>query len=481
MRSGTSVAHTFSYTSNNDVSSNIDVIASHVRDRSGGGEAGDDVAGRVGKVKELHGERVRLIGIRDSALNEKKKASSLVGSFMKSGDKEGGEREKERSLTEGKRAEECKAKLKEVDDEIDEIMSSVPNLLDDRVPSGESEEFNVVVDSWGDESKTRDMMGWSKSFVPQWHDDVAVKLGGWESERAAKISGSRFVALKGDVALLERAIGQFLVDTAIGNGYTLVSSPLVVGRSALTGTGQLPKFEEDLFRVSRSSHLCNGEDAFLIPTAEVTLTNLHSGEIIPESDLPIKYVSMTSCFRAEAGSYGRDTRGLIRNHQFDKVEIVKVTTEASSDDEHMSLISDAEDCLRLLELPYRKVLLCSSDVGFGAQLCYDLEVWMAGQGEYREISSCSNTGDFQSRRMGLRYRPETKPCDDSRSSAAGSGGKEGKAKKQKPRPCHTMNGSALAVGRTLVAVLENYQIEGGGVRVPNVLRKYMGGRDVIGG
>lgn len=252
------------------------------------------------------------------------------------------------------------------------------------------------------------------------------------------------------------------VDThTMHHGYTEANVPYIVGADALQGTGQLPKFEEDLFELKEP---LNGRRGFLIPTAEVPLTNLHAGEILDESQLPISYVANTPCFRAEAGSGGRDTRGLVRQHQFHKVELVKICTPEQSDDAHHQLTADVEKVLQMLELPYRKVLLCSGDIGFSARMCYDIEVWLPGQEKFREISSCSNCGDFQARRMGLRYRPA---------------GLDNKGKPLKPRFCHTLNGSGLAVGRTLVAVLENYQREDGSVRVPEALRPYMGGLEVI--
>jgi seryl-tRNA synthetase len=279
-----------------------------------------------------------------------------------------------------------------------------------------------------------------------------------------QMSGARFVALKGDVARLERALAMFFVDLHTEqHGYTEVSVPYVVSRSALEGTSQLPKFEEDLFGIKTESHTCNGEDAFLIPTAEVPVTNLHRNQVLDEDDLPLSYVAWTPCFRAEAGSYGRDTRGLIRTHQFQKVELVKITTAESSDAQHEELTQHAEACLQALQLPYRKMRLCAGDIGFSARHCYDLEVWLPGPGEYREISSCSNTGDFQARRMALRYRPKSSNKKD----------------KSKPVLCHTINGSGLAVGRALVAVLENYQRPDGSVEIPAVLRPYMGGKEII--
>jgi seryl-tRNA synthetase len=248
---------------------------------------------------------------------------------------------------------------------------------------------------------------------------------------------------------------------------------LIVGASALEGTSQLPKFQEDLFVLQH--HTCNGEAAYLIPTAEVPVTNLHREQVLDASVLPLKYVAYTPCFRAEAGSYGRDTKGLIRTHQFPKVELVKITAAESSDAEHEALTKDAERCLQLLGLPYRKVRLCSGDVGFAARHCYDLEVWLPGAKEYREISSCSNTGDFQARRMGLRYRPPV----DTNSEASAMPAKKKKVVKSKPVFCHTINGSGLAVGRTLVAVLENYQQADGSVIIPEVLRPYMGGMEKL--
>jgi seryl-tRNA synthetase len=289
-------------------------------------------------------------------------------------------------------------------------------------------------------------------------------LGGYETEAAVKMSGARFVALSGAVAQMERALAMFFIDHHVTvGGYTELSVPFVVSRTALEGTSQLPKFQEDLFAIKPESHTCNGEDAFLIPTAEVPVTNLHRDSVLEEDDLPLSYVSWTPCFRAEAGSYGRDTKGLIRTHQFQKVELVKITTAKTSNEQHEMLTKHAESCLQLLELPYRKVRLCAGDIGFAARHCYDLEVWLPGAREYREISSCSNTGDFQARRMALRYRPKS---TDSK-------------KKLKPQFCHTINGSGLAVGRTLVAVLENYQLPDGSVIVPEVLRPYMGGKEII--
>ena len=313
-----------------------------------------------------------------------------------------------------------------------------------------------MVASWGEEKRKL-----GEGFL--WHDEIAVKLGGLDVEAAGKISGARFSVLKGPVAQLERALINFFLDFHTARGYTEVSVPYIVSRSTLEGTGQLPKFEDDLFKVS---HDVAGQDAFLIPTAEVPVTNLYRDQIL-EGGLPIKHVCWSPSFRAEAGSYGRDTRGLLRQHQFHKVELVKICSPETSAAEHEAMTNDAEDILKALDLPYRKVLLCSGDIGFSARVCYDLEVWLPGQQEYREISSCSNCYDFQARRMGLRYR-----------LAPQGGDKKGKKALAFP---HTLNGSGVAVGRALVAVLENYQQPDGSVVVPEKLRPYMGNKDVLKG
>ena len=294
-----------------------------------------------------------------------------------------------------------------------------------------------------------------------WRDEVGLNLG-LDMETAGKLSGSRFAVLKGGLARLERALINFFVDTHVEkHGYTECMVPYLVGGDALHGTGQLPKFEEDLFKLSEK---LNGRDGYLIPTAEVPITNMHSGEVLDESQLPLSYVAFTPCFRAEAGSHGKDTRGLFRQHQFHKVELVKITTPEQSDEEHHKLVENAETVLQALDLPYRKMLLCSGDIGFSARLCYDLEVWLPGQGRFREISSCSNCADFQARRMNLRYRPSVR---------------DAKGKQKKPVFCHTINGSGLAVGRTLVALLETYQNEDGSLTIPEALRPYMGGKEVL--
>jgi seryl-tRNA synthetase len=328
----------------------------------------------------------------------------------------------------------------------DGLLLIFPNLLDERVPNGTDEEDNELVEQWGEPKQF--------AFEPKEHHILGEELGLYDAERAAKIAGSRFSILKGDLAKMERALIQLFLDTAEDNGYTEVLVPYIVNRDTMTGTGQLPKFEEDLFKLTSE---INGMDGFLIPTAEVPVTNMFRDEIINEEDLPIHLCAFTPCFRAEAGTYGKDTHGLIRQHQFHKVELVKITKPEHSDAEHQALTAHACGILEALELPYRKMRLCAGDTSFAAQMCFDLEVWLPGQGKYREISSCSNFGEFQARRMRTRFRPK--------------GGK--------PQLCHTINGSGLAVGRTLVAIMENYQQADGSIAIPTVLQPYMRGKTKI--
>lgn len=469
------------------IAAHLDVVVSHMTSRGGGGADAVNVAAAQ-SIAASALQRVQLIQERDAALSQRKEWSATVGTLMavmrgKNNKTDDTENENVNTLDEAQTkeleaavaasnkaaaaAETAETDLAIIQEHMDRLLASLPNLLDDRVPDGRDERDNVEVSQWGDVKALPAVskLTWTEDFVPAWHDDVATGLGGYKPEAAVQMSGARFVALQGDVARLERALAMFFVDLhSQEHGYTEVSVPYVVSRSALEGTGQLPKFEQDLFSINKKSHTCNGEDAFLIPTAEVPVTNLHRDQVLEEDDLPLSYVAWTPCFRAEAGSYGRDTKGLIRTHQFQKVELVKITTAETSDAQHEELTGHAEACLRALELPYRKMRLCAGDTGFSARHCYDLEVWLPGAAEYREISSCSNTGDFQARRMALRYRPKSTT--------------DGK-KKPKPVLCHTINGSGLAVGRTLVAVLENYQRPDGSVVVPNVLRPYMGGKEVI--
>eukprot|EP00746_Dinoflagellata_sp_MGD_P021271 gnl/MRDRNA2_/MRDRNA2_149647_c0_seq1.p1 gnl/MRDRNA2_/MRDRNA2_149647_c0~~gnl/MRDRNA2_/MRDRNA2_149647_c0_seq1.p1 ORF type:complete len:513 (+),score=87.89 gnl/MRDRNA2_/MRDRNA2_149647_c0_seq1:117-1541(+) len=333
--------------------------------------------------------------------------------------------------------------------ECSKLMMSLPNLLADVTPDGNDDSENPVISEWGTNER---LLGSNYKT----HDQIASKLGGWDiGEPAEKLSGARFAVLRGGVAALERALAAFFLDTHVHqHGYTEVSVPYIVGRKALEGTGQLPKFEDDLFKISHPIH---NDTAFLIPTAEVPVTNLYSDMIIAENELPVKMCCLSPCFRPESGRHGDETRGLMRQHQFQKVELVKIVKAEESPEEHEALTGNAEAVLQALKLPYRKVRLCSGDIGFSASHCYDLEVWLPGQQAYREISSCSNFGDFQARRMGLRYRPAPTK----------------QQQHQKAVYPHTLNGSGLAVGRALVAVLENYQQPDGSVTVPEVLRPYM--------
>ncbi len=337
-------------------------------------------------------------------------------------------------------------RLQEVEPSLREALLGWPNLPDDSVPLGADASANLEVRRVGDAPRF--------AFPAKAHWDLGTALGILDFERAAKLSGARFAVYLDAGARLERALGQFMIDLHTQErGYREVIPPYLVNAEALTGTGQLPKFEGDLFKTRAGER-----DLYLIPTAEVPVTNLHREEILDATQLPLKYVSFTPCFRSEAGSYGKDVRGLIRQHQFHKVELVKLTTPESSMDELEGMVSDAEEVLRRLGLPYRVITLCTGDMGFAAAKTYDLEVWLPGQNAYREISSCSNCTDFQARRASIRYRPDPGA---------------------KPRFVHTLNGSGLAVGRTLVAVLENYQQEDGSVVVPEVLRPYMGGLERI--
>ena len=396
---------------------------------------------------ELDARRKELIGLVDEARATRNKLSPQIGKLYKEGRGDEAAELKARVAEASKTAKASEGELKELEEARKLLLMGLPNLLDERVPAGTSEHDNELIDTWAPGELKRD---------GEAHDELAARLGWLDGEAAARIAGARFSVLRGDLARLERCLVSFFCDLAREHGYEEVVVPYVVWRTAMEGTGQLPKFEDDAFKLAAP---LNGQDAFLIPTAEVPVTNLHRGEILSEDQLPLNYTAFTPCFRSEAGSYGRDTRGLIRQHQFHKVELVKVTTPEQAAAEHEALTSHAEACLRALGLPYQKKRLCGGDIGFGAYHCYDLEVWLPGQNAWREISSCSNYGEFQARRMNLRYRP------------SGPG-------KQKPRFCHTINGSALAVGRTVVAILENYA-DGDEVIVPERLRPYLGGQEAL--
>jgi seryl-tRNA synthetase len=352
-----------------------------------------------------------------------------------------------------------------VQTELEQWQLELPNLLHESVPDGKDETANREVRRWGEPK--------AFTFEARDHIEIGERLGGLDFEAAARISGARFVVMKSQVARLHRALAQFMLDLHTGeHGYTEVYAPYLVQKQALLGTGQLPKFEQDLFAVTAGSEFKSiaSHDTpvsestaarhtfYLIPTAEVPVTNFVRDQIVPAEQLPLKFVCHTPCFRSEAGAAGKDTRGMIRNHQFDKVELVQIVRPADSYAALEELTANAEEVLRRLELPYRTVALCAGDIGFGSSKTYDLEVWLPAQRKYREISSCSNYEAFQARRMQARWRNP-------------DGGK--------PEPLHTLNGSGLAVGRALVAVLENYQYEDGSVGVPKVLRPYMGGREVL--
>ncbi len=338
----------------------------------------------------------------------------------------------------------CDDKIRELDEKISEIAYTIPNIPNETVPDGDTDEDNVEI--------RRFMEPTAFDFEPKAHWDLGKDLGILDPETAAKITGARFTVYNGAGAQLERAIMNFFLDTHTRqHGYTEIFPPFMVHRNSMIGTGQLPKFEEDAFKVA-------GTDYFLVPTAEVPVTNMHRDEILDGNNLPLKYCAYTACFRAEAGSAGRDTRGLIRQHQFNKVELVKFTKPEDSYAELEKLTADAEDVLKLLKLPYRVVKICIGDLGFTAAMKYDIEVWMPSYNRFVEISSCSNFEDFQARRANIRYKNSTK---------------------EKAQLVHTLNGSGVAIGRTTAAILENYQNADGSITVPEVLRPYMGGLEII--
>ncbi len=392
--------------------------------------------------QRLDAERRRLLVDLEELKRQRNEASKAIGVLKAKKADAAAEIEAVGRLKSG--IEEDEARLAAVERDVEAAELRLPNLPHDSVPVGRNEEANRI----------ERVVGTPRAFdfAPKAHWDLGPELGILDFERGAKLSGARFTASFGAGAQLERALAGFMLDLHTReHGYTEVLPPFLVSSKTLTGTGQLPKFAEDLFKIQ-------DRDLWLIPTAEVPVTNLHAGEVLDESMLPVRYTAHTACFRAEAGSYGKDVRGLIRQHQFNKVELVQLTAPERSYEALEELTGHAERVLQRLELPYRVMCLCTGDMGFGAAKTYDLEVWLPGQNAYREISSCSNCDDFQARRADLRYRP------------AGGG---------KPRLLHTLNGSGLAVGRTLIAVLENYQQADGTVLVPAALRPYMGGLERI--
>jgi seryl-tRNA synthetase len=384
-------------------------------------------------------ERRRAAATRvQEALARRNEASKLIGAAMAKGDKEGAEALKAEVAELKQTLPAMEEEDRALGAELEGKLAIIPNLPANDVPDGAGEEENVEISRWGEQR--------AFAFTPLEHADLGPALG-MDFETGTALSGARFTFLRGQMARLHRAIAQFMLDTQVeGNGYTECNPPVLVGDAAMYGTDKLPKFAEDSFRTT--------EGRWLVPTSEVSLTASVADQILPDLSQPIRLTAHTLCFRSEAGAAGKDTRGFIRQHQFEKVELVSICRPEDSVAEHERMTGCAEGILQALELPYRKVLLCTGDMGFGARKTYDLEVWLPGQGAYREISSCSNTGDFQARRMNARYRPEGD---------------------KKTAFVHTLNGSGLAVGRTLVAVLENYQNEDGSVTVPEVLLPYMGG------
>jgi len=402
-------------------------------------------ADSLDKFVERDATRRRINGEADAINQQRNAASKEIGALIQAGKYD--EAESKKTEVAGLKAKqtELEHKRDEADAAMLDLLAGLPNIPADDVPVGTDESANREIRRWGEPREF--------DFEPKDHVDLGTALGILDLERATKIAGSRFAILNGVGARLSRALINFMLDVQTReHGYTETLPPFLVNRDALFGTNQLPKFEEDLF------HIKDDRGFALIPTAEVPVTNYHAGEMLDSADLPKYYTAYTPCFRSEAGSYGKDTRGLIRQHQFEKVELVKLCLPENSEEEHEKLTADAERILQLLKLPYRTVVLSTGDMGFGARKTYDIEVWLPSQKTYREISSCSNCGDFQARRMNTRFKR--------------SGG-------SRPEFVHTLNGSGLAVGRTWIAILENYQQKDGSVTIPEVLQPYMNSMKVI--
>jgi len=416
----------------NFVRENLDLVREALASR-------DFPADPLDKFVEMDAERRRIIAEADSVNNLRNTASKEIGALMQAGKKDEAQAKKAEVAGLKDKQSELERQRDEADDSMQELLSGLPNIPAPEVPVGPDETANKEIRRWGEPRQF--------DFEPKDHVDLGTTLGILDLERATKIAGSRFAILNGAGARLERALVNFMLDVQTReHGYTETLPPFLVNRQALFGTNQLPKFEEDLF------HIKDDRQFALIPTAEVPVTNYHAGETLDAGELPKHYTAYTPCFRSEAGSYGKDTRGLIRQHQFEKVELVKLCLPENSEDEHEKLTADAERILQLLELPYRTVVLSTGDMGFGARKTYDIEVWLPSQNTYREISSCSNCGDFQARRMNTRFKRE---------------------RGAKPEFVHTLNGSGLAVGRTWIAVLENYQQSDGSIIVPEAVRPFM--------
>ena len=413
-----------------------DAVATALADKGG--------AELIHEILARDAERRRLIKDAEDLKALRNRASEAIGQARRRGEDASAEQARMREV--GDRIKALDAEVKAVDAAIEALLAQVPNVPHPSVPRGKSDADNVEVRKWGTPRQF--------DFTPRPHEDVGEALGLLDMDRAAKIARARFAVMWGALSRLERALGQFMLDLHTReHGYTEVWVPHLVSGETMLRTGQLPKFEEQLFKTVEADE---GRTLYLIPTAEVSLSALHGGEVLAERTLPRRYTAFTPCYRREAGTYGKDMKGIFRNHQFDKVELVKLTTPAQGYDELESMVREAETVLQRLELPYRVVERCAGDVGFSAAKGYDLEVWLPGQGKYREISSCSTYADFGGRRVDIRFKPE-------------GGGK--------PEFCHTLNGSGLAVGRTVIAVLENYQNADGTVTIPPALRPYVPGLD----
>ena len=423
----------------NFVRDNLDAVRAALKNRNFPADSLD-------KFVELDSERRRVISEADRINQLRNSSSTEIGALMQAGNKDEAEAKKAEIAGLKDKQAEFERLRDEAQAAMHELLAGLPNIPADDVPVGADETANKEVRRWGEPREF--------DFEPKDHVDLGEALGILDFERATKIAGSRFAILNGAGARLSRALINFMLEIHTAeHGYNETLPPFLVNRTALFGTNQLPKFEEDLF------HIKDERGFALIPTAEVPVTNYHSEEILEAKDLPLKYTAYTPCFRSEAGSYGRDTRGLIRQHQFEKVELVKLCLPENSDEEHEKLTSNAERILQLLGLPYRTIVLSTGDMGFGARKTYDIEVWLPSQKTYREISSCSNCGDFQARRMNTRFR-----------RAGGA----------KPEFVHTLNGSGLAVGRTWIAILENYQQADGSIQIPEILSPFMNGLTKVG-
>ncbi|NFA61888.1 serine--tRNA ligase [Clostridium sporogenes] len=396
----------------------------------------------IDEVLKLDEERRNILSKVEVLKNKKNQVSPKIPKLKKEGKDVSNIVDEMKNLSDEIKG--FDANLSQIDEKIQYIMLRIPNIPNPQVPDGETDEDNVEIRKWSEPTKF--------NFEPKAHWDVGTNLNILDFERAGKVTGSRFTFYKGLGARLERSLISYFLDTHTEkHGYTEILPPYMVNRLSMTGTGQLPKFEEDAFKIA-------DDDYFLIPTAEVPVTNLYRDEILKGDELPLKHVAYSACFRSESGSAGRDTRGLVRQHQFNKVELVKFTKPEQSYEELEKLINDAETVLKELCIPYRVVRICKGDLGFTAALKYDLEVWMPSYNRYVEISSCSNFEDFQARRANIRYKEDSK---------------------SKPQYVHTLNGSGVAIGRTVAAILENYQNEDGSVTIPEVLRDYMGEREII--